>query len=131
MSDAPFLTSAAVVTGSAAHVLAVVLRRAVSRGELDGLPDGVRRAAASAIEAVALAGRAWQDSRASADGSNQARVAEAGASSARADMSTAEAADVMGVTERRARQLAPSLGRKVGGVWRLDPALVNAYMESR
>jgi hypothetical protein len=46
-------------------------------------------------------------------------------------ISTAEAAAILGVSERQARRLAPQLGCLRGGTWQLDRALVHAHNDIR
>jgi hypothetical protein len=45
---------------------------------------------------------------------------------------TRKAAEMLGVSERRARALAPRLGgQRIGWSWQIDPAAVEAYAERR
>ena len=137
MAGVPFLDGgAAVVHGRAAIGVAWLLQRAVERGETASLPDAVRAETLAAIQAVDLASRAWvrrQPSAVSTSefGTSAARPAADPASSTH-EITTAEAAEMLGVGERRARDLAASgLGRRAGGRWMLNRARVVAEVERR
>lgn len=138
MAGVPFLDGgAAVVHGRAATGVAWLLQRAVERGETASLPDAVRAETLAAIQAVDLASRAWARRQTTAVstadcGSSAARPAPDPAHSNDDLLTTAEAAEMLGVKERRARDLAASgLGRRVGGSWVLDRAAVEAEAERR
>ncbi|GAA0215539.1 hypothetical protein GCM10009527_009250 [Actinomadura nitritigenes] len=128
----------AVVAGGAAVVLDRVLssRHVVEaleamaardpglRAELEAMRDAVRRAAAEAALARVSGGGG-------VTGSAETRPGE-GAPGSVYEIGTAEAARLLGLTERRVRQLAAGgLGRRVGGRWLLDRGLVMAYGQRR
>jgi hypothetical protein len=135
---APRLALAAPVSGFAAFVITkvleesmprrlVALQDAVVRGKLhpDLLADVVAQWAA-----VQEAGAVWSQWRASADGSAEAIVTEMPAGSTEID--TSRAADLMGVTPSRVRQLARNgalPGRKVASTWLLDRTSVELRKE--
>lgn len=135
MTGVPYVeTGAAIVHGRAATGVAWLLRRAIERGDLNAIPEAVRAETLAAIQAVDLASRAWARRTSvstSEFGSSAARQASTPSSSSH-EITTAEAAELLGVGERRARDLAASgLGRRAGGRWLLDRAAVEAEVERR
>lgn len=127
----------AIVHGRAAVGVAWLLRRAADRGDLASLPEAVRAETVAAIQAVDLASKAWARRQPTADatavcGTSAARPPAGGSHSAGDVLTTAQAAQLLGVKERRARDLAASgLGRLVGGRWMLDRSAVEAEAERR
>ncbi len=131
----PFVDAAAVVHGYPARVLAVWLRTAWRNGGFDALPPPDRGVVEATIRGIELAGEYWYRRRPSASvadvGNLPTPPAEAVVPSEH-ELTVTQAAAMLGVTTRRARQLAPLLGgRKAGGVWLLDAAAVAAEAERR
>lgn len=123
----------ALVYGFGAHVVDRLLARylpsllastrlsAEQRQEVEETRAAIARAADTYL--------AWPIS---AGGSAETPVAAVEGRSSREEITTAEAAALLGVTERRARQLAEGgMGRKIGRVWVLDLAAVVAYRDGR
>ncbi len=130
----------AIIAGYPARVLAVWLGRAVARGAFDELQPVERRHVLAAVRAIELAGEAWYQRRPSAViediadlGNSETLLAEIGARSSHGDhCSIDEAAAALGVSARRARQLAAAgLGHKVGAVWVVDRGALLAELERR
>lgn len=130
-----FLPGVAVVVPSRAALLAaVVLDREVGR-YLEGWPAGERAAVLELVGALRAAGDAWRAGAASEVGSAEVAGAEVGASSAR-DLSVAEAACVLAVSEEWVRALARrgELGAHRAGPgrpWMLDAMAVAAVADDR
>lgn len=112
----------AVVAGYAAAVLGRYLARAAAEGAFAGLGDPDR--VLGAVRDLQRAGEAWRRAvdEASDHGSTETAVAATPPPSEH--MGIDEAAGVLGVSRRQARNLAPSLGAKVAGRWLLDRGLV-------
>lgn len=113
----------AVIPAGPARALAVVLRHAARGGAFDGMRPGPRGDVLAAIADLEEAGRTGIFVDARTQTPEPPPLAES--------MSAAEAADLLGVTEARVRQLAPALGVKVAGRWRIDPEAVAAELERR
>lgn len=133
MAGVPFLDPpGAFVHGRAAVGMAWLLRRAANRGDLAGLPEGVYEETLAAIQAVDLASMAWNRRTAAANGRTAAPAAPNRSPSIHATLTVDEAARMLKLSTRRARDLAAGgLGRKAGGSWLLDPAAVQAEAERR
>lgn len=130
--DAPYVEGA-LITGPSAHVLdrilaspnvvrmlAMVQMPAEARAEVDAARRAIRRAA-QAFEAASTA----------VDGTTETSLAEIAPLSSH-EFDTHEAAALLGVGERRVRQLAAGgMGRRAGGRWLLDRTAVLAYAERR
>lgn len=127
----PPYVEGALIEGFAAHVLDRVLARhlpaylgrfsAGQRAEVDAARTAIRRAADAYEQRPLIA----------VSGSAETHGAETSADSAH-EISTSEAAVILRITERRARQLAAGgMGRKVGRAWLLDRSLVLAYRDER
>lgn len=129
----PYLEHGAIIHGRAATGVAWLLDRAVNRGDLAGLPETVREDTLLAVEACRLAARAWACRSAAAEfGTSAARHDDGGASSAHEVLDVTTVAELLGVGERRARDLAAGgLGKKLGGRWVFDAAAVAAEAEKR
>ncbi|MFI7632423.1 helix-turn-helix domain-containing protein [Microbispora rosea] len=115
----------ALVSGFAAHVVDRLLAKHLPM-LLRSTPmsEEQRAALVETRVAVALAADTWAIAAAATP------VAAIGSSSPGDEISTAEAAALLGVKERRVRQLAEGgLGRKVGRVWVLDRAAVLAWRD--
>lgn len=120
---------AALIGGREAVFLAAVLRRHAP-DYLRAAPVEVRRDVDRAIEALRRAGEAY---RASTSGNAETETGPESTESGRSDelMTTAKAAELLGVTDRRVRQLAAAgAGRKVGQTWLIDPTHIEARLAS-
>ncbi len=116
--------------GPGALLVARGMRHALDAGVFDGLHDTDRRRLEGLVADVEQAGRLWQVDRDRRCGNSETARAETGARSAAMDID--DAAELWGVTPRRARQLAASgLGVKVDGRWRVDQALALAEADRR
>lgn len=121
-----YITHATVVSGYPALLAGVALRDLARRGYFDRVPPSVRAELLQVIGDLEKAGRAWQRQAA---GTTETTASEIPASSA---VSAGEAAALLGVTARRARQLAPVLGgSKRRGAWTLDRSAVLAERQRR
>lgn len=129
MSRSPrYVEGAALVAGFAAHVIDRVLARHLpALLQWTQLSADQRQALEETRTAIARAADLHAQQSTSA---TETPVAEIGPTSPHDEMSTAEAAAELGVTQRRVCQLAEGgLGRKVGRVWVLDRAAVLAYSD--
>ncbi len=133
----PFVDASgvAVLSGMGAFVIASVLssERRWPRELVDGLAPDARAQVLAAREAVVLAARAFQ--RASAGGSAVVPAVDYVADSGVTDWVTSvEAARMIGVSERRVRQLLADgrlAGRLAGGRWQVDRASVLDMLAGR
>lgn len=124
----------ALVRGYSAHVLGAMLTDAARRGAFDGLSERGYDEVQATVEAIRRAGAAWQAwlERTSANGSAETAPAEtAQAWSHDRVLEVEQVADMLGVSERRVRQLAPQLGSKASGRWTFREADVLAEVERR
>ncbi len=125
----------AVLSGMGAFVIASVLssERRWPRELVDGLAPDARAQVLAAREAVVLAALAFQ--RASAGGSAVVPAVDHVADSGVTDWVTSvEAARMIGVSERRVRQLLADgrlAGRLAGGRWQVDVVSVGALRDVR
>jgi excisionase family DNA binding protein len=124
---------AAPVAGWAAYVIGAVLddalparlvalARLVERGQLH--PDRLVEVQ-QAWAAIRAAGQQWKDWRASLDGSTAGPVTAIPAGLVSQEIDTTAAADLLGVTPNRIRQLVRAgdlTGRRVGRTWLVDRA---------
>ncbi|MFI7044747.1 helix-turn-helix domain-containing protein [Streptosporangium sandarakinum] len=125
-----YVESGALVAGFGAHVVDRLLARYLPP-LLQSTPFTAeqRKALEATRDAIAQAADAYTRQPVAAAATP---VAATGPSSTREEITTAEAAVVLGVKERRVRQLAEGgLGRKVGRVWVMDRAAVLAYRDER
>lgn len=135
----PFITAAAVITGPGAVGVGYLLAYAQRRGGLAGLPEEVYAATMAAAQAIDLASRAYTRRVADVGSRNGSSATPSGAPAARSGhdegaevmtgagdyLPVSAAADLLGVSARRARDLASGgLGTKVGGRWLLTRELV-------
>ena len=121
-----YLRQAAYVEGVAAHVLAELLATPAARRYLRARPPALQGDIERAIVAIRQAAGAYQATLgpASAGGSAETPLAEIVQPFDR-EITTSEAAVLLGVTERRVRQLAArGMGRKAGSQWLLDRTAV-------
>lgn len=126
---AGFVRDAALVDGPAAHVIDRVLA-AYLPNVLAGLPPWMRAEVEAAKTAIRAAALAYEALPVAAAGRPEVITPEAD----QGWMCVGGAADVLGVSRRRVRQLAASgeLGaRKVGPVWQLDRSVVLAERRRR
>ncbi|MDW8807424.1 helix-turn-helix domain-containing protein [Streptomyces scabiei] len=121
----PGYVEGAIVEGAAAVVLDDLLAIPAVRRHLRTRPPSLQPAIEEAVTAIRQAARAYN--AASASGSAEAPVAEI-VQPFEKGITTREAARLLGLGERRARQLATGgMGRKVGRQWLLDAAAVEEY----
>lgn len=136
MTAVPFIDPPpAFVFGYSAQVISKWLRSTWNRGEFEHLDPAGRDELYATLKAIEYAADAWQRRRVSAVtsgvGNTETSNAEPSASSSR-DMSSDQVAAMLGLTSRRARQLAAAgLGHKVGAVWVCDRDAVLAEAERR
>lgn len=131
---------AALICGGAARVIGLVLRDAARRGVFDAVLPHVRAEVLAAISDLEAAGAAWLGGQRNASATHSAEqrvcvsnartqtvtgpVGESSAAAQTVTMTIKEAAMLLGVSQARVRQLAPTLGCKSGGRWVLDRAAV-------
>lgn len=128
----PYLTEVAIVRGVSAHVIDRVLSAPNTAKVLDGLPGWLRLELDATRAAIHRAAEAYEAGPVADLGSSATPTAAVDASSPHDEISTGEAAVILGLRERRVRQLAGGgMGRKVGHVWLLDRSAVLAYREFR
>ena len=125
----------ALVDGYPAAVLGRYLRDAARSGAFRDLGRG-RDEVLAAITAISEAGDAYMahiDRTSSATGTPEPAMPELDASSSpRVRIGVSEVADMLEVSNRYVRHLAPELGgQKVSGRWTFDPADVAAEVERR
>ncbi|MEU3168958.1 hypothetical protein [Streptosporangium sp. NPDC006930] len=122
-----YVDGAALVSGHAADILNRILSAPLVAKPLDRLSDpeveAMREAIRRAAKAYAQAGPDERNDETSDDPTGPQWGEE---------ISTDEAARVLGVSRRRAQQLAEGgMGRRVAGRWRLDSLAVLAYRDER
>lgn len=121
----------ALVHGVSAHVLARVLASPNVVGALDSLPSWMRAEVEATRRAIRRAAREYEALPVAEDGSAEAAGAEVGPVLPH-EITTHEASALLGVGERRVRQLAAEgMGRRAGGRWLLDRSAVLAYAGRR
>lgn len=123
----------ALVHGASAHILDRVLTSPnvaeALRRQL--MPSQTRLEWEAARRAIRRAALAYEALPFAEDGSAAARLAEVGPPSLH-EITTDEASALLGVGERRVRQLAAQgMGRRAGGRWLLDRSAVLAEVERR
>lgn len=139
VTAAPRPVLGAHLAGFAAFYFAPVLAAAVPRledlgreGRVDPVLLGQARGFAAAAQ---VAADQWATWRASVDGNTEVSGGEAvGGSGRDLDMSTARAADTLGVSPRRVRQLLDAgvlTGRRAGRVWLVDVDSVRSLKHHR
>lgn len=122
---------AALVSGFAAEVLDRMLAAYLPK-VLPALSGEQRAEVEATHAAVGWAAGRWQARPVSASGSAETRVTEIVAVSGHDEISTAEAARMLRLSERRVRQLAAGgMGRRVGRTWLLDRDQVELYGTGR
>jgi hypothetical protein len=96
------------------------------------LPLWLRQAVEEYQAEIRLGAQIYESLPVAAGGNSETPDAEMPPSWMETEVGTREAAELLGVSARRARQLAAGgLGRKVGSVWVLDRALVVAEATRR
>ena len=125
------LVTAAMINGAPARILAAIMSLSEVERRLDtvGYSGPQREATLDAWRAVIDAGELHA---AAASGSPAGQVAAMVSDSERDTISTTEAADMLGLRERRIRQLAAAgslPGRKSGGHWSFERADVAARLQ--
>lgn len=122
-----YVKSGAIVSGRAADVLNRVLSAPRVAGPLDKLGDPEVNAVREAIRRAAKAYAQANGSRRSGETPDDQVGPQWGD-----EISTTEAARLLGVSRRRAQQLAEGgMGRMVAGRWRLDSTAVLVYIDER
>ncbi|WP_187280761.1 helix-turn-helix domain-containing protein [Microbispora sp. CSR-4] len=131
--SARYVEGAALVWGFGAHVVDRVLATYLPKflQTTPMLPEQ-RAAIEETRAAIARASDVYLTWPVAVDGSAETPVAEIEGPSPGEEITTAEAAVLLGVTERRVRQLADhGLGQKVGRQWVYDRAVVLAWRDER
>ncbi|WP_153453808.1 helix-turn-helix domain-containing protein [Streptomyces smaragdinus] len=131
MATAAGYVRGALVQGASAHVLDRVLASPNVVAVLRSLPSWMGPELDETRRAIRRAAREYEARAVAVDGSAETEVPEVGASSGH-EVTTGEAAVLLGCTERRVRQLAAGgMGARRGGRWVLDRSVVLAYAERR
>ena len=122
------------VAGWAAFAVDVILRR-YAKDYTPAMNPVQRRDMEVTRRAIHAAALLWRAST-SASASTQTQAPEPTPRSRSEELTTSQAAAVLGVCEQRVRQLAArwvyqGLARKVGRAWLLDPAAVAMYRDGR
>jgi hypothetical protein len=119
----PYVASAALVSGPAAHVIDRLLARYLPSLLL---PTWLIAEVESTRAAIRLAAREYEALPVAASGTAATAVAEI-EPALPCEISTADASGLLGLSERRTRQLGPLLGRRVGRAWLFDRDAVLDY----
>ncbi|MEW2135515.1 hypothetical protein AB0892_02705 [Streptomyces sp. NPDC005409] len=128
---APGYVHGALVHGVSAHVFDRVLSSPNVARLLDDLPLWMRPEVDAARRAIRLAAREYEGLPVAVAGTTETQAAEVGPLSPH-EIDTYQASVLLGLGERRVRQLAAGgMGRLVGGRWLLDRSAVLAYAEQR
>ncbi|MFJ7159746.1 hypothetical protein ACIQUQ_33000 [Streptomyces sp. NPDC101118] len=128
---APEYVHGALIHGVSAHVFDRVLRSPNVARLLDELPAWMRPEVDGARRAIRLAAQEYEGLPVAVDGSAATQAAALGPLSPH-EIDTYQASVLLGLGERRVRQLAAGgMGRRVGGRWLLDRSAVLAYAEHR
>jgi hypothetical protein len=121
----------ALVQGVSAHVLARVLASPNVAEVLRSLPPWMRPELDETCRAIRRAAHEYEQLAPAVDGSEETEIPEVAAPLGH-EITTREAAVLLGLTERRARQLAAGgMGQRRGGRWVLDRSAVLAYAVRR
>lgn len=122
--------ASAIVSGYSAHVIGGALRALARQGTFDRLPPHQRAEILRTLNAIEHAGSVWRSRRGAANGP-AAPVLPPGAAPS-AQMSTEEAASMLGLRPRQMRKLAQAgLGHRVGGRWLFDRVAILAEAQRR
>lgn len=118
------------VAGGPAYVLATILEGANVPGRIFGLPPELRAETLRTLDDIRGAASVWDQGRREGQAPEvDTHNDESPSHPPESFLTTAQAADVLGVSERRVRQLADAgtlAGRKLGRQWQLDPESVQA-----
>lgn len=134
MTRPPAYVHGALVSGWSAYAILKILRAQWS-DQVEDLPLHLRAPLEDVREALEYEARRWQAARnVSATGSSEAALPEAAPDSEHQELTSAEVANVLHLTDRRVRQLAGAgalAARQVAGRWVFDPGAVTAYRECK
>lgn len=127
----PGYVEGALVHGVSAHVLDRVLASPNVAHVLDALPSWMRPELEATRRAIRRAARAYEAQPVAAVGSAEVACVEVGPALPH-EITTHEASGLLGLTERRVRQLAAGgMGHRRGSRWLLDRSAVLAYAKRR
>jgi excisionase family DNA binding protein len=140
-TPAAYFEGAALIGGRPAYIIAREMRRVLDRErQINGgglVPDDL----ALALDALERAGAVWLGVQKAAEAAEVRRepvtaaVVDCSPADVGPPMSTQEVASLLGVSDRRVRQLVDSFElparRGVGRHWAFDPALVNELLRKR
>jgi hypothetical protein len=122
--------ASAVVSGYVAHVLSGVLRGLSREGTFDRLPAHQRAEVLRTLNAIEHAGSVWRARRGAVSGPASPALPPGDAGSAQ--LTTEEAAKVLGVQPRQMRKLGlAGLGHRLGGRWLFDRNAILAEQQRR
>ncbi|NSX37818.1 helix-turn-helix domain-containing protein [Pseudarthrobacter oxydans] len=124
------------VSGVSARVLTSILERAKALDSIQRIPAEARAEVLATYDSLRAAAIYWNEQQAEQRGQAPApqEPAEEAPAPAADDLSAAEAAEVLGCTERRVRQLLAAerlQGRRVAGRWLVDAGSVGDYLLAR
>lgn len=121
----------ALVQGVSAHVLDRILASPKVVQAMSAYPSWMRAELEATRRAIRRAAREYEALPVAVGGSAEVEFAEVAPPLAH-EITTSEASAVLGLTERRVRQLAAEgMGRRAGSRWLLDRSAVLAYVERR
>lgn len=131
LMSAPGYVHGALVHGVSAHVLDRLLASPDVVRLFAAMPPWMRPELEATRRAVRVAAQEYEALPTAGRGSAETPAAEVGPLSPH-EISTYQASVLLGVGERRVRQLAAGgMGRQVGGRWLLDRSAVLAYAQQR
>ncbi|WP_157884030.1 helix-turn-helix domain-containing protein [Arthrobacter alpinus] len=119
------------VSGGPAFIIANLIELTKVDDRLRGLPPELRAATLETLDDIRGAAAVWDRSRKGNQAPEVVGIQDVAVTvdALESFLTTAQAADVLGVSERRVRQLADVgtlAGRKLGRQWQLDPESVQA-----
>lgn len=127
----PTYVEGALVHGVSAHVLARILAGSNVAAALNSLPSWMRPEIDATCRAIRRAARAYEALPPAGGGRAEAVAVDVGPPLPH-EITTREAGALLGLGERRMRQLAAAgMGRRTGSRWLLDRSAVLAYAERR
>jgi hypothetical protein len=135
-SASPYVAGA-LVSGASAHVLDRLLRSPDVRRVVECLPAWLRAEVEATVTAIRRAAVDYEALPVSPERSGETLPGETeprwpGDLLEPGGLTVMQAADLLGVSARRAQQLAAGgMGRRVGRVWELDPTSVREYGQRR
>jgi excisionase family DNA binding protein len=128
-----FTALGAHVSGASAWVIVSILERAKAMDRIQTMPAGPRAEVQATYDALRAAAIYWNEQQ--TEPPRQASEPQAAPSTSPAqsvdDLSAAEAAEILGCTERRVRQLLAAdriEGRRVAGRWLVNASSVEDYV---